>query len=78
MNKLAVFFVTFVAMVLNSSVEGQLTCFQGTRASSAGVTTGSITSSACAMSSTLCYRRSVTATVAGVTSKKKVNAVYLV
>ena len=78
MNKLAVFFVTFVAMVLNPSVEGQLTCFQGTRTSAAGVTSDLITSSACASDSTICHRRSEAATVLGVTSKKKVNAVCLV
>ena len=78
MNKLAVFFVTFVAMVLNPSVEGQLTCFQGTQVSAAGVTTDSITSSACALNSTICHRSSVTTTVLGVTNKEKVNVVCLV
>ena len=78
MNKLVVFFVTFVAVVLNLSVEGQLTCFQGTRTCSAGVILDLVTSSACAKNSTICYRSSETATVLGVTGKKKVNAVCLV
>ena len=77
MNKLAIFFVTFVTMFLNSSVEGQLTCFQGTRAMAAGATTGSIASSACTLDSTICFRRSETITVAGVTSKEKANAIFL-
>ena len=70
MNKLAVFVVAFVAMLLNKSVEGQLTCFQGARVTTAGVTTNTAVSTTCPISSHLCYRNSETTSVVGVTSKK--------
>ena len=70
MNKLVVSVVTFVAMLLSSSVKGQLMCYQGTTAITAAGTTGSIASSACALGTDICHRRSTSTTTLGVTSKK--------
>ena len=67
MNKIVFFFgVTLAALLVNFAVEGQLMCFVGTRVTNAGVTSGSLTSSACPFGmGAACHIFDVTVTTAG-------------
>ena len=54
MNKV-VFLVYLAVLLVDSAVEGQLMCFQGTRSTNGGFTSGSFTSSQCPSGTAACH-----------------------
>ena len=72
MNKLVFLGITLAALLVNSAVEGQLTCLVGIRTMNAGVTAGSLTSMQCpSATSSACHIFDVSVTIAGQSGNAK-------
>ena len=67
MNKIIILIGSFAAFLVNSAVDGQLMCLQGTQTIIGGVTSNTLTSSQCPSGTAACHIFDVSATLAGQT-----------
>ena len=71
MNKLVFLGITLAALLVNSAVEGQLSCLVGTRTMNGGVTAGSLTSTQCPSGTSACHIFDVSVSISGTTGIAK-------